>query len=246
MFEVIPAVDIKDGACVQLVGGDPTKKIISLNDPFEVAKRWVEKGAKVLHVIDLDGAIGGERRNSKVIEKILELPVKVQLGGGIRRKEDASDLLRRVERIIIGTAAIKEPNIVKSLVEEFGGERIIVSLDSGGGKVLLNGWKTRSDFKPEELAKKFEEFGVERFLYTNVDVEGKMRGIDPAPIEKILNTIKIIANRRFVSTSLIVAGGISSISEILYLKKLGVDGVILGSALYKGKIALEDALDMGE
>ena len=237
MFEVIPAVDIKDGACVQLVGGDPTKKIISLNDPFEVAKRWVEKGAKVLHVIDLDGAIGGERRNSKVIEKILELPVKVQLGGGIRRKEDASDLLKRVERIIIGTAAIKEPNIVKSLVEEFGGERIIVSLDSGGGKVLLNGWKTRSDFKPEELAKKFEEFGVERFLYTNVDVEGKMRGIDPAPIEKILNTI---------STSLIVAGGISSISEILYLKKLGVDGVILGSALYKGKIALEDALDIGE
>jgi len=237
MFEVIPAVDIKDGACVQLVGGDPTKKIISLNDPFEVAKRWVEKGAKVLHVIDLDGAIGGERGNSKIIEKILELPVKVQLGGGIRRKEDASDLLRRVERIIIGTAAIKEPNIVKSLVEEFGGERIIVSLDSGGGKVLLNGWKTRSDFKPEELAKKFEEFGVERFLYTNVDVEGKMRGIDPAPIEKILNTI---------STSLIVAGGISSISEILYLKKLGVDGVILGSALYKGKIALEDALDIGE
>ena len=237
MFEVIPAVDIKDGACVQLVGGDPTKKIISLNDPFEVAKRWVEKGAKVLHVIDLDGAIGGERGNSKIIEKILELPVKVQLGGGIRRKEDASDLLRRVERIIIGTAAIKEPNIVKSLVEEFGGERIIVSLDSGGGKVLLNGWKTRSGFKPEELAKKFEEFGVERFLYTNVDVEGKMRGIDPAPIEKILNTIKI---------SLIVAGGISSISEISYLKKLGVDGVILGSALYKGKIALEDALDIGE
>jgi len=240
MFKIIPAIDLKDGRCVQLVGGDPSKEIVSLENPVDVAKMWMERGAKTIHIVDLDGALKGKTENFEIIKQISDLPVHIQSGGGIRSIDDVSKMLKYVDRVIIGTLAIKDPSIAKRLVQDFGDERILISLDSKDDKVLIDGWKAKSELGPDILAKRFEELGIRRFFYTNVNVEGRMSGIDTKSVKKILESI---TNK---DTSLIVSGGISSIDDVSCLKKLGVEGVVIGSALYKGILTLEDLLKLEE
>ncbi|RLG55224.1 MAG: 1-(5-phosphoribosyl)-5-((5-phosphoribosylamino)methylideneamino)imidazole-4-carboxamide isomerase [Candidatus Hydrothermarchaeota archaeon] len=230
-FLVIPALDLKDKKCVQLVQGDPSKKIVELEEPVSIAKHWEEKGARRLHLIDLDGAILGERKNEGIVKEIVkELSIPVQFGGGIRSLEDAIHFLDLgVEKIILGTLAIKSPEIVEKLEEKYGKERIIIALDSKQGYVAIKGWKKTTKIKATELAKKFESL-VEEFLFTNIDVEGKMRGINEKIIKEVISSTK---------AKVIVSGGISSVEDVKKIKSLGAGGVVIGSALYTGKISFD-------
>lgn len=234
MFLVIPALDLKDGKCVRLRQGDPRKKTIELENPLEIARKWESLGAPRLHLVDLDGAIGGARKNEQIaIEIIRGLGIPVQFGGGIRSIEDAGFFLDLgAEKIIIGTIAIQEPKIIEKLAEKYGRERIIIALDSKNGMVVIKGWTESTDIKAAEIVKKFERNASE-ILFTNVDVEGMMKGIDEKAIKEMIDS---------TSLGVLVSGGISSLEDVKKIKKLGAKGVVIGSALYKGKIDFVDAL----
>ena len=235
MFRIIPAVDIKDGKCVQLQQGDEKRKIVEIDDVVGIARKWVEKGAKSLHIIDLDGTFKGRLTHEDIILEIAKF-AKVQVGGGIRDPKIAEELLKKgVEKIIIGTLAVKDPESVRDLTEKYPG-RIIIAIDSRSGEVVVKGWKEGSGRSPIDLAREFEDCEVE-FLYTNVDVEGLMRGIDYASIEKVVKSVK---------KPVIVAGGITTIEDVLRVKESGAAGVVIGSALYTGKLRLEDLLKLEE
>lgn len=231
---IIPAVDLKNGKCVQLVQGEPGTEQVIIDNPDEVAMNWIQKGAKRLHVVDLDGALGsGENLN--IVKKIIEKSqVPVQMGGGIRTLDDAKKLLDAgITTVIIGTMAIKNPEYIEQLSEEYGSERICVSLDSKDNKVVTHGWTEFTDKSPLEYAKIFEEKGAGSILFTNVDVEGLLKGIDLKPVKGLLSNLSI---------PIIYSGGITSLDDLKVLYDLGTDYVVIGSALYKGVINFEDTI----
>lgn len=236
---IIPAVDIKNGKCVQLVQGEPGTEQVIIENPHEVAKDWENRGARILHVIDLDGAFGDKEKNVEVIKKILSsVNIPVQMGGGIRTKEDAVRLLELgVHKVILGTMAIENPENVKELSEEFGSERIIVALDSKDSKVVVKGWTEKTSKSAPEYGKIFEEHGAGGILFTNVDYEGLLKGFDLNPLLELLNAVNI---------PVIYSGGVTSIEDIKKLSETDASGVVIGSALYKGKIKFEDALKYQE
>ena len=231
---IIPAVDLKNGKCVQLVQGEPGTEQVIIDNPDEVAMNWIQKGAKRLHVVDLDGALGsGENLN--IVKKIIEKSqVPVQMGGGIRTLDDAKKLLDAgITTVIIGTMAIKNPEYIEQLSEEYGSERICVSLDTKDNKVVTHGWTEFTDKSPLEYAKIFEEKGAGSILFTNVDVEGLLKGIDLKPVKELLSNLSI---------PIIYSGGITSLDDLKVLYDLGTDYVVIGSALYKGVINFEDTI----
>jgi phosphoribosylformimino-5-aminoimidazole carboxamide ribotide isomerase len=232
---VIPAVDIKNGKCVQLVQGKPGTEQIVIENPVQVAKDWEERGANVLHLIDLDGALDNKIINLKIIKDMLkEISIPIQMGGGIRNKDYAIKLLHMgISKVILGTLAINSPEIVFELSQEFGKDRIIVALDSKGSKVVIEGWREKTEKNTPEFAKFFEEKGCGAILYTNVDVEGLMQGFDTRVLMELLGAVNI---------PVIYSGGVTSIDDLNKLHSLGVFGVVIGSALYKKKIKFEDAL----
>lgn len=229
-FFVIPAIDLKDGRCVQLEQGHPEKVILSM-EAMEAAERWVSEGASILHVIDLDGAFRSGK-NFSLVKKIAGLS-PIQLGGGIRSYQDAERCLSVAERIIVGTLAVKNPEIVEKLSDEYSPERIMVALDSSLGKVLVDGWRKKTNIRVEELAKKFERI-VGSFLFTNVDVEGRL-GVKMEPVKRLI---------KFTKNPVVVAGGISSIADIKEIRSSGAYGAVVGTALYKNRINLKEALKL--
>ncbi|BDZ71050.1 1-(5-phosphoribosyl)-5-[(5-phosphoribosylamino)methylideneamino]imidazole-4-carboxamide isomerase [Methanobacterium petrolearium] len=232
---IIPAVDIKNGKCVQLVQGKPGTEQIVLDNPAKVARKWQGKGASILHVIDLGGALE-EGGNLAVVEEILkEVSIPVQMGGGIRSLDYATKLLDMgVERIILGTLAIMNPETVKILSSEFGSERIIVALDSKDSQVVVRGWTEKTDQNAPELGKIMEDNGAGGILFTNVDHEGLLGGFNIEPLLELLNAVNI---------PIIYSGGVSTLEDLSILSKTDVYGVVIGSALYKGTINFEDALN---
>lgn len=231
---IIPAVDLKNGKCVQLVQGEPGTEQVIIDNPDDVAMQWVQKGAKRLHIVDLDGALGsGENLN--IVKKIIEKSeVPIQMGGGIRTMDDARALLDAgVSTVILGTMAIKNPEYIEQLSKEYGSERICVSLDSKENKVVTHGWTEFTDKSPVEYAKIFEQRGAGSILFTNVDVEGLLNGVDLKPVRELLNNLSI---------PVIYSGGITSLDDLKVLSQLGTDYVVIGSALYKGLINFEDTL----
>lgn len=229
---------MKGGKCVQLVQGVPGSEIVSLDDPLAVALDWVEKGAKTLHLVDLDGAIEGERKNAPIIEKIVNacrnMGVSIQVGGGIRSFEDASSLLQLgVSRVILGTAALQNPELVKKLASTFGSSCVNVALDAKNGKISIKGWTEECAQTPVEMGKKFEELGAGSLLFTNIDTEGLMQGVNPVPTKELVESVSI---------PVIASGGVSSLKDLEVLKETGAAGVVVGSALYTGKFTLEDAI----
>ena len=231
---IMPAVDIKDGKCVQLVQGEPGSEMVKIDNPEKVAKHWEDLGAKNIHLIDLSGTIDG-KTSFEVIEKILdEVSVPVQLGGGIRDVGYAKKLLDLdIERIIIGTMGIQHPEIITQLSEEYGSERIMISLDSKDNKVVIKGWQEKIDKSPEELSQEFKDHGAGSILFTNVDVEGLLGGFYTEPVEKL---------KKSVDLPIVYSGGITTVNDIKKLNESGVEGVVIGSALYTNKIDLTEAL----
>lgn len=234
-MNIIPAVDIKNGKCVQLVQGKPGTEQVVIDNPVEVALSWQEKGAIILHLIDLDGAFGDNRRNQKIISDMRkELSIPIQMGGGIRNRKDATTLLDMgLDRIILGTMAVENPNYVTELSEEFGSQRIMVALDSKDSQVVVRGWTEKTSKTVPEMGKLMEEKGSGSILFTNVDVEGLLEGFKLDPLKELLDAVDI---------PVVYSGGISSLEDLKILSKTSVYGVVIGSALYKEKINFEDAL----
>ncbi len=231
---IIPAVDIKNGKCVQLVQGKPGTEQIIIENPAEVAKSWEDKNASTIHVIDLDGAFGN-KKNISVVEKILDtVSVPIQMGGGIRSKEYAQKLLNMgIERLILGTMAIENPLLVQELADEYGKERIMVSLDSKDSKVVIKGWTEKTSKTAPEMGQILEDNGAGGILFTNVDVEGLLKGFYIDPVLELVSAVNI---------PVIYSGGISTLDDLEKLQNTGVNGVVVGSAIYKGNIDFEKAL----
>jgi phosphoribosylformimino-5-aminoimidazole carboxamide ribotide isomerase len=234
-LDIFPAVDILEGQCVQLVQGQ-REKATRFGEPLRCAHRWLAEGAESLHIINLDGAFGDAARNIELIRLLIrETGVTIQLGGGIRSLDDAVAWLELgVQRIILGTLAIRDPAVIRILSEEFGPDRVMAGVDARSGQIVVEGWReSAGDYL--EWAKRFEDLGAGSLLYTNVNVEGLQAGIDREPVMRLLEQI---------SLPVVVAGGISTVGDIIVLRDLGAAGVVLGSALYSGKIRLKDALQV--
>ncbi|MEA4957960.1 1-(5-phosphoribosyl)-5-[(5-phosphoribosylamino)methylideneamino] imidazole-4-carboxamide isomerase [bioreactor metagenome] len=233
---IMPAVDIKNGKCVQLVQGKPGTEQVIIDNPEKVAKNWEDNGAEIIHVIDLDGALE-TKDNLITVKKILkEVNVPIQLGGGIRSVEYAEKLLNLdIERLIIGTMAIQDPETITKLSKEYGSDRIMVSLDSKDSKVVIKGWKEKIDKTATDISKEFQEAGAGSILFTNVDVEGLLGGFDVKPAIELVNSVDI---------PIVYSGGITTLEDIKKLSTTGVKGLVIGSALYKNKINLIDALKL--
>ena len=235
---LIPAIDLKDGHCVRLEQGDMNKATVFSEDPAAMARHWVNQGARRLHLVDLNGAFAGKPKNESAILSILrevgdEIPV--QLGGGIRDLETIERLLDDgLETIIIGTAAVKNPGFLQEACVAFGGH-IMVGLDARDGKVATDGWSKLTGHEVIDLAKKYEDYGVEAIVYTDIGRDGMLQGIN------IEATLRLA---RAVSIPVIASGGLTSLKDIDDLCAIeddGVMGVIAGRAIYNGNINLTEA-----
>ncbi|MFB6094348.1 MAG: 1-(5-phosphoribosyl)-5-[(5-phosphoribosylamino)methylideneamino]imidazole-4-carboxamide isomerase [Halanaeroarchaeum sp.] len=231
-FEVIPAVDVKDGEAVQLVQGERDSGT-RYGDPVAAAERWVEAGAESLHLVDLDGAFEGERENAEAIAAIVEaVPVPVQVGGGIRSAADARDLLDRgVDRVVLGTAAVESPEIVAEVAETHP-EGVVVSLDAKGGEVVVSGWTEGTGLDPATAAGRYEDLGAAAILFTDVDVEGRRAGVRTEPVADLVAAVDL---------PVIASGGVASVDDVRALADAGASAVVVGTALYEGAFALAEA-----
>ena len=233
-FEVIPAVDMQDGEVVQLVQGERgTEK--RYGDPVEAARRWVDAGARTLHLVDLDGAFEGERANAPAVEAIRDaVDVPIQLGGGIRTAADALSLLDRgVDRVILGTAAVENPDIVRTISDERPGS-VVVSLDAKGDEVVVSGWTEGTGLDPVAAAERYEKLGAGAILFTDVDVEGKLEGVRTGRIERLADAVEI---------PIVASGGVATLDDVRACREAGAAAVVVGTALYEGAFTLAAAMD---
>jgi 1-(5-phosphoribosyl)-5-[(5-phosphoribosylamino)methylideneamino] imidazole-4-carboxamide isomerase (EC 5.3.1.16) len=231
-FEVIPAVDIKDGEAVQLIGGERGTGQ-TYGDPVAAATEWVSQGADTLHLVDLDGAFEGARPNAAAIEAILAaVDTAVQLGGGIRTAAEATRLLEQgVDRIILGTAAVETPDIVREVADRFPG-RVVVALDAKDGEVVVSGWTEGTGLEPAAAARRYEQLGAGGILFTDVDVEGSLAGVRTERVERVTGAVDV---------PVIATGGVASVADILALRDAGAAAVVIGSALYDRQFTLAEA-----
>ena len=231
--EVVPAVDVQDGQVVQLVGGERGTGR-TYGDPVEAARRWVDEGARTLHLVDLDGAFEGERENADAIAAIVDaVDVDVQLGGGIRTVDDATELLTTgVDRVILGTAAVESPDIVAAISDDYPGT-VLVSLDAKDGEVVVSGWTEGTGLDPAEAARRYEELGAAGILFTDVDVEGQLEGVRTDPVRRVVDAVDV---------PVVASGGVASVADVQALEAAGASAVVVGSALYEGAFTLADAM----
>jgi phosphoribosylformimino-5-aminoimidazole carboxamide ribotide isomerase len=236
---IIPAIDLKDGRCVRLKQGDMAAATVFSEDPVAMAKHWAAEGAKRLHIVDLNGAIAGRPKNEKVIRDIVAAvgdKVPIQLGGGIRDLDAIESYLDAgVTYVVIGTAAVKNPGFLSDACYAFPGH-VIAGLDAKDGKVAVEGWSKLTGHDVVDLAKKFEEYGVEAIIYTDIGRDGMMTGVNIDATFKLAQQLK---------TPIIASGGLASLKDVQTVcEKLvpeGIIGVIAGRALYEGKIDLKKA-----
>jgi phosphoribosylformimino-5-aminoimidazole carboxamide ribotide isomerase len=231
---VIPAVDIRYGSCVRLLRGDPSQETVYSRDPVEMAKQWFDKGAARLHVIDLDGALSGQIHHLNLAVRMKkEASVWIQFGGGIRRWEDVERVLEAgIDRIIMGTAVLKDPVLVRRAKKTYG-ERVMVALDVEKDQVAVEGWKEETPVTLSEAIKTVEELGVHEMIFTDISRDGTLEGPN---IEYVRRVIGMTRMKVFAS------GGIGSLEDIQRLKTTGAAGCIIGKALYSGALELEKAL----
>lgn len=233
-MELIPAIDLHNGACVRLVQGDFSRATVFSNDPAAMARHWEQQGASRLHVVDLDGAKVGRPVNTDAITAIVQaVEIPVQLGGGLRNADTVRDAFALgVERVILGTAAVQQPDLLGELVARYR-PRIIVGVDARNGKVATSAWLETSDMDATTLVRDMTDLGVERFIYTDITRDGTMT--EP----NFGATAALVATD---GAAIIASGGISALKHIRRLASLGVEGVIIGRALYAGTLTLPDAL----
>ena len=240
---LIPAIDLKDGHCVRLIQGDMNQSTIFSENPADMALQWVNKGARRLHLVDLNGAFAGKPQNYSAIRSILKAvgdDIPVQLGGGIRDLDTIEKYIDSgVRYIIIGTAAVKNPGFLQDACSAFGGH-IIVGLDAKDGKVATDGWSKMTGHEVIDLGKKFEDYGVESIIYTDIGRDGMLSGINTEATVKLAQALSI---------PVIASGGLSNIQDIEKLCAVedeGIEGMICGRAIYSGDLDFEKAQDRAD
>jgi len=240
-FDIYPAIDLRAGSVVRLVQGDPQRQTTFSADPVGIARRWMAAGARWLHVVNLDGALEeADQANWNALQAILRAvregrqPVKVQLGGGLRKLPDIERAIDcGASRVILGTVAVESPDIVLEAVHRFGGEAVAVALDLAGEKVKLRGWLHESDLDPLALGKKLAELGVQTLIVTDTTRDGIGTGINVAAAKGIASSSGL---------SVIASGGVASLEDVRKVREAGLQGLIIGKALYQGTIDLAEAL----
>lgn len=232
---IFPAIDILDGQCVRLIQGDYNQESVYSNSPVDMAKQWEEKGAEFIHIVDLDGAKSGNSTNKDIIQKIAQtVNIPVQVGGGIRSLEIIDAHINNgVNRVIIGTAAIQDPEFLKAAVEKYG-DKIVVSLDARNGFIATDGWTDTSEVKALDLVKDLEKIGVKTIVYTDIAKDGMLQGpnLDEQQAINEATTIDVIAS-----------GGVTTKKDVENLQALNMYGAIIGKALYDGKLEFESVVE---
>lgn len=236
---IVPAIDLINGECVRLYQGKEEEKTVFSSSPVEIAKRWQSLGAQLIHVVDLDGAFSGSPQNlSTIIRIVQEIDIAVEVGGGIRTSAMARKILELgIDRVILGTIAFMEPQQVKALCQEFP-QRISVGIDTRDGKIAIHGWKDTTDSHALEFCQKIEEWGVRNIIFTDIRTDGTLKGPNIQAVQKILEQVHI---------PVISSGGIcmmEDLKQLSALEPLGLEGVIIGKALYTGDIDLHEAIEL--
>ena len=231
-MKVIPAIDLMNGQVVRLYKGDPKQKTVYSDDPVEIAKKWEANGADMLHIVDLDATLG-IGSNLEIIKNILkEITIPVEVAGGLRDESLILDVIKISNRIVIGTLAFKNKELLKKLLLSLGSEKIVISVDHMDGEIVIHGWQDKTGIKLVDSIKEFLEIGFTEFLLTNVSKDGTMEGPDLEYLEQACN---------LENTNIIASGGISNVNDVNDVKEKNAFGVILGKALYENKITIEEA-----
>lgn len=238
---IIPAVDLLEGQAVRLLQGDPRRKSVFSEDPIRVARQWFDLGAQRIHVVDLDGSLSGAPRNQSLIqEMVAAVPIPIQLGGGIRDLETASRYLEAgVDRIVLGTVAMERPELVREACAMWPG-RVAVAIDARGGRVTVRGWTESTSMSALDLALSLQGMGVAAFIHTDVDRDGTKQGVNVEAVVRLARAVRV---------PVIASGGVGSIEDIRRLAGLareGIEGVIVGRALYEGGVDLREAIRVAQ
>lgn len=238
-MEIIPAIDLKGGKCVRLRQGKEDSITEYSSDPVAIAKEWERLGAKRLHVVNLDGAFGRASRNVEVLQEIAgETEVLVEFGGGLRKIEDIERAFTSgADKVVLGTAAIESPDLLSDVLERYGRDRIMVAIDGRGGMVATRGWQEVTDVSVLDLCKQMIQMGVDEVLYTDIERDGMLEGLDLATLEDLAA----------LEVSVIASGGVSSpqdVRSLLALELPRITGVIVGKALYEKRVSLGDLLEI--
>jgi phosphoribosylformimino-5-aminoimidazole carboxamide ribotide isomerase len=233
---IIPAIDLKDGRCVRLFQGEMDKETVYFENPLDAARHWLSEGATFIHVVDLNGAAEGRPVHTREVEAICRSGLSVELGGGLRSMEAVEAALALgVARVVIGTAAYNNADFLRALCKKFPG-KIVVGIDARQGKVAVRGWKETTSMDAVELARRCEGDGAARIIYTDIGRDGTKEGVNIDETLKIARAVKI---------PVIASGGVATLDDIrrlIPLEKEGVEGVIVGRALYSGAFTLREAL----
>lgn len=234
-MQLYPAIDMKGGKCVRLTQGSFDHTKVYSDDPVDMAEKWVSMGATFLHLVDLDGALKGRSVNEPVIRRILSaVTVPVQVGGGIRSREAVKNMLDLgVRRVIIGTMVAKEPEFMRALTEEFDPEQIVAGVDAKDGLVAVEGWEKVSTLTSLELCLKMKEYGIRHIVYTDISRDGMLTGPNVETTRELtLNT----------GMDIIASGGVSCMEDLQELYNQGIQGAIIGKALYEKRLDLQEAV----
>ncbi len=232
---IIPCVDIQSGRAVRLFEGDPDRETVYFDSPLDAARHWVGLGAGLVHLVDLDAATGRGENRAVIAQITQELGVPVEVGGGIRSREAAEELLRLgVDRVVIGTAAVKEPELVRELIAAHGPERVVVSLDARGLEVATHGWAQGSGVMVADLTPTLADAGLETLIFTDVTRDGTLRGLNRELMAQV---------RQLWTNTLIVGGGVANLDDVRLLREEHIEGAIVGRAIYEGTLPFPAALD---
>jgi len=234
-LKIIPSIDIFKGKVVRLVKGDPKNITIYSDNPVEIAEKWKIQGAEMIHVVDLDSALGtGIDNHPEILRIVKKTKIPIQVGGGIRSYKSASTLLEKgVARVVVGTVAFRNLKELDKMIQVFGKDKITVALDYVAEKVVIKGWTQSTGIILKDAISKLQERGVEVFLLTAVERDGMLSGPDHKTLSSIVKT---------QNAKVIASGGVTSIQDLIRLKKSGLFGAIIGKALYEEKISLEEAI----
>lgn len=227
MIEIIPCVDIQNGRAVRLFEGDPNRETVYFENPLGAAQHWDSLGAAWLHLVDLDAALGKGNNDLAIGQIAATLETNLEVGGGIRSVESARKWLEVVERIVLGTVAVSQPDIVDTLVADYGADRIVISVDAKDGLVAVKGWAEVSSVQAVELAERVTKQGITHVIYTDITRDGTLKGVNPEPVK---------AMREAFPHVLIAGGGVARDKDLELYETLGLEGAIVGRALYEGTI----------
>ena len=230
---IYPAVDIRGGRAVRLHQGDFDREVVFFDSPQEAAQSWIDQGAECLHVVDLDGARSGAPTNRDAVAAIAGLPARMQLGGGLRRAEDVrAALATGADRVVLGTAAVEDPEMLGALCREFPG-RIVVGIDARGSSVATRGWRRDAGAEVLELARSCESRGAAAIVYTDIERDGMLDGVNTERLARVCAAVQV---------PVIASGGVAALADVAATAAAGAAGVIIGRALYDGRVDLRAAL----